>query len=92
MNNITPEMIAAKILEIEEPLITADEIGIKLGSSSTRINWLAHKLKIQPYRIKEGNYYKNAYDKDMVKIIIQEIKNMNIVTRKNILDINDLLC
>jgi hypothetical protein len=91
MKKITSEMVDSLINEIEKPLITADELGLELGMNSQQINWLARKLKIEPYRIKDDRYYKKAYDEEMVRKMLAFRKELNIVVRKNKLDIKSLI-
>ena len=84
-------MVDALVKEIEEPLITGEELAIHLGMTSKIIVDVARRLKIKNYTIREGNYYKNAYDEKMVRQIIDELKKKNAVIRKNKLDIGKLL-
>ncbi len=88
---ITPAMVDALVKEIEEPLITADELAPQLGMETGALTAFAIKLKIKAYKMKDGRAYKCAYDEVMVRKIIEARKNIQAVIRKNKLDIGKLL-
>ena len=90
MNKLTQDIINATIREIEEPLITEDELSKIFHVSRQAVGRTARGLGIKPYSIMIGRHYHNAYNKEMVKKIIAERSGKAKFFRKNILDVNNL--
>lgn len=84
-------MISAIIREIEEPLITGEELAQELGITPPILKDTVLKLGIKPYKIKKGNVYVNAYNEEMVLKIIEKRSAIQGFIRKNKLDVRNLL-
>ena len=88
---LTQSMIDSVVREIEEPLITTDELADALGITRNAVNNIVHVLKIETsYKIKINRGYVNAYTEEQARRIIEYRRKIGGVVRVNKLDISKL--